>query len=301
MTNLILLVACFLFGMALRRGGRMPDNAPAALNSFIIHISLPALVLLYIHDIRFTPALAYAAAMPWMLFAMGAGFFWIAGRVLKLPRATVGALMLTGGLGNTSFIGLPMIETFYGHEGIATGIIADQLGSFLALSTVGIIVAGLYSSGAPDARTIARKIVLFPPFIALVVAAVLIPLDYPLWFSTVLQRLGDTLAPLALVSVGFQLRLGQLAGNGRNLALGLMFKLFLAPLLLYFLLVGALGGHGLVTQVTLFEAAMAPMITGAIVAIEHDLDPPLVGLMVAVGIALSFFTLTAWWWVLRGV
>jgi len=135
----------------------------------------------------------------------------------------------------------------------------------------------------------------------LVVATLLIPVDYPSWSSTVLQRLGDTLAPLALVSVGFQLRLGHLAGNGRNLALGLMFKLFLAPLLLYFLLVGVLGGHGLVTQVTLFEAAMGPMITGAIVAIEHDLDPPLVSLMVAVGIALSFFTLTAWWWVLRTV
>ena len=83
--------------------------------------------------------------------------------------------------------------------------------------------------------------------------------------------------------------------------MGLVFKLFAAPLLLFFLLVGALGERGLVAQVTLFEAAMAPMITGAIVAIEHDLDPPLVSLMVAVGIALSFFTLTAWWWVLRGI
>lgn len=301
MTNLILLVSCFLFGVALRRSGRMPDNAPSTFNSFIIHISLPALVLLYIHDIRLSRELAYAAAMPWLLFALSAGFFLIAGRALKLPRATVGALMLTGGLGNTSFIGLPMIETFYGHEGIATGIIADQLGSFLALSTAGIVTAGLYSSGTPGVGAIARKIALFPPFIALVAAALLTPVDYPPWLSTVLQRLGDTLAPLALVSVGFQLRLGHLAGNGRNLALGLAFKLVLAPLLLSLLLVGALGGRGLVAQVTLFEAAMAPMITGAIVAIEHDLDPPLVSLMVAVGIALSFLTLPAWWWALRAV
>lgn len=301
MTNLILLVACFLLGMALRRAGRLPESAPAALNSFIIHISLPALVLLYVHDIHFSPALAYAAAMPWLLFGLGAGFFWMAGRALKLPRPTVGALMLTGGLGNTSFIGLPMIETFYGQEGIAIGIIADQLGSFLALSTVGILVAGLYSSGTPDARAIGRKIVLFPPFIALAVAVALIPLDYPAWFSAVLKRLGDTLAPLALVSVGFQLRLGHLAGNGRNLALGLAFKLLLAPFILYLLFVKLMGAGGLATQVTLFEAAMAPMITGAIVAMEHDLDPPLVSLMVAVGIVLSFVTVPAWWWLLRGV
>lgn len=301
MSNLILLVICFLLGVLLRRTGRLPESAPATLNSFIIHISLPALTLLYLHDIRLTPAFVYVAAMAWLHFGLGAGFFWLAGRILKLPRPTVGALMLTGGLGNTSFFGLPMIETFYGQEGLATGIIADQLGTFLTLSTLGIITAGLYSSGVPDVRTIARKIAMFPPFIALLLAMVLIPVEYPLWATTVLKRLGDTLAPLALVSVGFQLRLGHLAGNGRNLALGLAFKLFLAPLALYLLLVGGFGAHGLEAQVTLFEAAMPPMITAAIVATEHDLDPPLVNLMVAVGLILSFFTLTGWWWAMRGI
>lgn len=299
MNNLFLLVACFLFGMLLHRSRRLPDSAPAAFNSFIIHISLPALTLLYIHDIRLEPAFAYAAAMAWLHFGLGAGFFWAAGRALHLPRPTIGALMLTGGLGNTSFFGLPMIETFYGHEGLATGIIVDQLGSFLTLSTFGIITAGLFSSGAPDARAILKKIVLFPPFIALIVALVLIPVDYPAWTTAVLKRLGDTLAPLALVSVGFQLRLGHLAGNGRNLVLGLVFKLLLAPFVLYLLLVGLFGAKGLVAQVTLFEAAMPPMITAAIIATEHELDPPLANLMVAVGLILSFFTLTGWWWAMR--
>lgn len=301
MTNLILLVACFLFGMLLRRSGRLPDSAPATFNSFIIHISLPALTLLYVHEIHLEPAFAYAAAMAWLHFGLGAGFFWLMGRVLHLPRPTVGALMLTGGLGNTSFFGLPMIETFYGEAGLATGIIVDQLGSFLTLSTFGIITAGLYSSGAPNARDIFKKIVLFPPFIALLAALLLIPVDYPVWAMAVLKRLGDTLAPIALVSVGFQLRLGHLAGNGRNLALGLTFKLLLAPLVMALLLVGLLDAKGLVAQVTLFEAAMPPMITAAIIAGEHNLDPDLANLMVAVGLILSFFTLSAWWWVLRGI
>lgn len=124
---------------------------------------------------------------------------------------------------------------------------------------------------------------------------------YPDWLIATFNRLGDTLAPLALVSVGFQLRLGHLAGNGRKLALGLVFKLLLAPLVLFFLFVPLLGARGMTAQVTLFEAAMPPMITAAIIAIEHDLDPDLANLMVALGIMLSFFTLTGWWWVLRGV
>jgi predicted permease len=204
-------------------------------------------------------------------------------------------------MGNTSFFGFPMIEAFYGKEGIATGIIADQLGSFLVLSILGITVAGLYSSGAPTVRTILRRIVLFPPFISVVVAIALMPVDYPDWFVAVLHRLGDTLAPLALLSVGFQLRLGHLAGNGRNLALGLVFKLLLAPLAIFLLYVPVLGAGGQAIQVTLFEAAMPPMITSAIVAAEHDLDPPLANLMVGVGLLVSFATLTGWWWVMRGI
>ena len=301
MDNLILLVACFVAGMALRHSRRMPENAPATLNSFIIHVSLPALTLLYIHGLKLSADVGLIAAMGWIQFVLSAGFFWLVGKWLKLPRPTVGALMLTGGLGNTSFLGLPMIEAYYGKQAIVTGLIADQLGSFLALSILGITVAGLYSSGAPGARAILRRIVLFPPFIALAVALALIPLPYPEWFAALLKRLGDTLAPLALLSVGFQLRLGQVAGNGRNLALGLGFKMLLAPLLICLLYVPLLGAGGQAIQVTIFEAAMPPMIVSAIVAAEHDLDPPLATLMTAVGIPLSFFTLTGWWWALRGV
>ena len=76
------------------------------------------------------------------------------------------------------------------------------------------------------------RVVTFPPFIALLLAFALSGVDYPPWFASFLKRLGDTLAPLALVSVGLQLRLDQLAGNRATLGMGLGFKLVLGPLLL---------------------------------------------------------------------
>lgn len=301
MNNLILLILCFVAGMLLHRFKRMPENAHVALNSFIIHVSLPALTLLYIHDLKITGDIALMAAMAWIYFALAAVFFWLMGRWLDWSRSTTGAMMMMGGLGNTSFFGLPMIEAYYGHAQVVTGIVVDQLGSFLVLSTLGITVAGLYSSGRPTAVEIIKRIALFPPFIALALALLLIPAAYPGWLVAVLQRLGDTLAPLALLSVGFQLRLGHVAGNARKLAIGLGFKLLLAPLLVFLLYVPLLGTHGEAIQVTLFESAMPPMIAAAIVATEHDLDPPLVALMVAVGLLVSFFTLSGWWWALRGI
>lgn len=301
MNNLILLILCFLAGMALRRFRRMPDNAPATLNSFIIHVSLPALTLLYIHELHISGDVIFVAAMAWIVFGLSAGFFWLVGRWLQLPRATIGALMLVGGLGNTSFFGLPMVEAYFGTAGLATAIVADQLGSFFALSVLGITVAGIYSSGRPTAAEIVKRIALFPPFISLAIALLLIPVEYADWFSVLLKRLGDTLAPLALLSVGLQLRLGHIAEHRRNLAIGLAFKLVLAPLAIYLLYVQLLGAQGLAIQVTVFEAAMPSMITAAIVANEHDLDPPLANLMVAVGLILSFITLSAWWLLLRTI
>lgn len=301
MNNLLLLVLCFVAGMLLRYFRRMPDNAPATLNSFIIHVSLPALSLLYIHRLTLSGDILLTGLMAWLVFGLSAGFFYFVGRWLKLPRATTGALILVGGLGNTSFFGLPMVEAFYGSSGLTTAIIADQLGSFFALSILGITVAGIYSSGRPTAMQIFKRIALFPPFISLAIALLLIPVEYADWFTVLLKRLGDTLAPLALLSVGLQLRLGHVSEHKRNLALGLGFKLILAPLAVLLLYVPILGAHGQAIQVTLFEAAMPPMITAAIVAAEHDLDPPLVNLMVAVGLIVSFFSLTGWWWLMRGI
>lgn len=301
MNNFLLLILCFIIGMLLRRFKRMPDDAPVTLNSFIIHISLPALTLLYIHELHLSADIFLVAVMAWLVFGLSVGFFWLMGRWLHLRRGTTGALMLLGGLGNTSFVGVPMVEAFYGHSGIPTAIVVDQLGSFFVLSVLGITVAGIYSSGRPTATEIVKRIALFPPFIALAISLILIPIEYADWFTVILKRLSDTLAPLALLSVGMQLRLGHIAEYKRNLALGLVFKLLIAPLAIYLLYVQVLGAHGHAIQVTLFEAAMPPMIAAAIVANQHDLDPPLVNLMVAVGISLSFLTLGGWWYMLGAV
>ncbi len=301
MSNLLLLIICFLAGIILRKTGRFPESTPAALNGFIIHISLPALAILHLHRLTLDLSLGYTAAMAWLLFGIGVLFFCTIGRLAGVSRESIGALMLVGGLGNTSFVGLPMIEAYYGREFLGVGIVADMCGSFLVLSTLGVMTAVSFSSGALTFRQVARKILLFPPFQALLLALLLRPVPFPPELSTVLQKLGDTLTPLALVSVGFQLRLGELRGALKPLALGLIYKLLLGPACIYLLYVVICGGHGPVMRVTLFEAAMAPMISAGIVAVDHRLNPPLVTLMIGLGIPLSFLTLLFWWWLLQGV
>jgi predicted permease len=301
MANIILLALCLLAGIGLRKTGRFPAETPAALNGFIIHIALPALAILHIHSLKIDASLLLAAAMAWILFGCAWLLFGAAGRVFRVDPRTTGALLLVAGLGNTSFVGLPMIEAYFGKEHLGIGIIADQLGSFMVLSTLGILAATIYSSGNASPQQMARKILLFPPFQALVLALVLRPFPFPAWVSVILEKLGGTLTPLALVSVGFQLRLSGLRDVIKPLSAGLFYKLVLGPALIMLLYVLLLGARGPVVQVTIFESAMAPMITAGIIAIDHNLKPHLVGMLVGIGIPLSFITLHLWHLLLTGI
>ena len=295
MTNIVMLFVCLVAGMVLRGTARVPDNAHAGLNGFIIHIALPALILKQLHGIALTPELVWPVLMPWLLFAAAAVTFLVVARRAGMVPGTAGALVLSAGLANTSFVGLPMIETFYGPQGLPTGIMIDQLGTYLVLSTLGILTACACSAQRTTGRAMLRRIAAFPPLWALLLALALSTTDYPPWLTGVLTRLGDTLAPLALVSVGLQLRLADFAGNRAALGMGLGFKLVLGPLLITALYAGLLQHRGETMQITIFEAAMGPQIGGAIVGIQYGLNPRLISLMVGCGIVLSFLTLPLWW------
>ena len=83
MTNLILLILCFIAGMLLHHFKRMPVNTPAVINSFIFHVSFPALTLLTLHDLKLSGDVGLMAAMAWLCFGLSAGFFWM---LVRPPR-----------------------------------------------------------------------------------------------------------------------------------------------------------------------------------------------------------------------
>lgn len=302
MANIVLLLFCFVAGIGLRLTGRMPENASSVLNGFIINIGLPAMALAYLNGIQISSDLGFAILVPWVLFFFGMLILWPLCRALKFSRPTTGCVILVGSMANTAFLGIPLIEAYYGSEWMSVGIVMDQLGSYLVLAFCGITVARLFAAGPrPDPGEIVGTILRFPPFLATVLALILIAVPYPAWLSELLERLAVTVAPLALVSVGFQLRVSEVRGKIAPLIVGLGYKLVLGPLLLFGLFVGLLGSKGTIAQLMIFEAAMAPMIGASIVAMDNDLDPSLATLLVGLGVPLSFLTLALWYQVLGGV
>jgi predicted permease len=295
MNNLILMIFAFSAGMLLKRMGKFPANAHLGINTIIVYIALPSLTLLSLHHIAWTSEIAIAASTPWILFVVSCLFFYLVGKLMKLPPQTVGALTLLGGLGNTSFVGVPMIEALQGTAGVPIALVTDQAGTYMVLSTLGMLAVSVYCAKNSSATEIVKKIFTFPPFIAMCFAVLLMDVSYPVWMEATLKRLSDLIAPLALLSVGMQIKLADFAGNKTALATGLAFKLLLCPL---FVLLGFwifqidIGKSS--SQTILFESAMGPAIGAGIVAAQNELNPALVSLMIGVGVPLCLLTVPMW-------
>ena len=102
---------------------------------------------------------------------------------------------------------------------------------------------------------------------------------------------------VALLTVGLQLQLAVPRARARLLALGLTYKLLLAPLVVAVVYVGLARQHGPAVNVCLLGAAIGPMNTAAILAERYNLNPPLAAQMVGLGIPLSLplLALLSWW------
>jgi predicted permease len=300
MASFFLIFICFGLGMFFRRTRIFPETTPIVLNRFAIYISLPALTLAQLHRLELGSDIVFPVSMAWIHFLLGLAFFWGIGTALKLPRRTIGALILTGSLGNTSFVGFPLLDALFGPQSLGTGILVDQPGTFLVTGTLGVAVAALLSGSEISPLFVAKRIFTFPPFLAVLVAVLTKSFTYPPAILTLCERLGATLIPLSLVSVGASLRFHPepIRRNLKSLSLGLVFKLLLAPLFFIALYVGVFHRHGETARIVLLESAMAPMITAGILAHEYGLDPELGNLMVGIGIPLSLATVPIWAWVL---
>ena len=276
--------------MLVARIAQPPPTLASGLNWWVVNIALPALVLHLIPQLQFAFDMWFLIASQWLVFALSWILFALIGKSLHWSPGRVGALTLVCGLGNTAFVGYPMIEALRGQQGLALAAIADQPGCFVMLAVGGSLAIAVYSGAQVRAGDIAKRVMLFPPFLALLVGTAAAVLGgWPSAIDSILNRIGDSLVPLALFSVGLQVRMQFAQGQGGAVALGLTYKLLLAPVAIYVLGI-TFGISGLTLTISVLQSAMAPMISATILAEQHNLEPKLANLVLVIGIVLSFFT-----------
>ena len=294
-----LVLTMLALGALFARLRLLPENAAESLNLVVLHVCLPAAVLRYVPRLQWDPALAGVVATPWLLAGIAVVVVWALSRALRFRRDETAVVMLCVALGNTSFIGFPLVQALVGEDALPYAVVYDQLGTFLLLSTFGLYVVARHAGDAPPtARTMVLRMLRFPPLWALAIALLAMPAQPPPWLDAMLQRLADALLPLAMLAVGLSLRLRLPRDELAPLAAGLGLKLVAMPLLA-FAGVAALGMAPPAREVVVLESGMPAMISAAALAGAHGLAPRLAAALVGYGILLAMATLPAWRWLLH--
>lgn len=296
MNNFILIAVCILSGMLLKRAKAIHPEAHKGINTWILYLALPAVSFKYLPHIEFTPELLFPVITIFLVvLTSGLVMNWYC-RSKGYSKRTKSTLELASGYSNTSFIGFPMVIAFFGEEYLALAVICDQT-MFTALSTLGMITSlkgSRKNKNKLSSAFILKRLFTFPPFVTCVLAIVL---SRFIDFSSTepfFGMLAATVAPMALFSVGLQLKFRGWQKLIPQISFSLIFKLLLAPaiVLIIALLVGI---KGAIPKITVFEMAMPTLITSSIVAEQFGLNMKLMNLIIGVGIIISFGTLFLWY------
>lgn len=300
MDNFVLILAYLIIGVLLRRLPSMPQNSGIALNMYVLYVALPALILKNVPQLQFSAELLIPAVTPWFLLLIVVATVLLLSKWLNWPREVTGALLIVLPLGNTSFLGFPMTAALFGDAAMPYAVVYDQIGSFIALASYVTIIAALYSPTAakPTFKGIAVKIITFPSFIALALGLLLRGYDYPPIITQLIDNLAATLVPVVMVAVGFALTVKFSKSEVAPLLSALGIKLVMMPLLAAALWL-TLGYRGVAVNISIFQAAMPPMISAGAIAIMAGLAPRLVSGIIGLGILLGLLTLPVVSWLLH--
>lgn len=284
MEQFIFIIALLLIGISLQKLDA-PVDFSKSLNFFVIYVSLPATVLMQVPKIHVDMSAFSVILIPWLLLPIM--ILLVFAMTKNHPPQVRAALLLVIPLGNTSFVGIPVVQALLGADAIPYVLMYDQFGTFLILSLYGSAVIARYETGRIHRRLIVKKLLLFPPFIFLIFALVFG--EMPHVSQPYIQLLSSTLVPLALVSVGYSMRLGGEL-DYRLLSKALVLKLMVMPLFAFGMLFVS-GVEPLALKTAVLESGMPSMITAGALAIASGFAPALSAALVGYGLIVSLVTL----------
>lgn len=294
MSNFFIILFCLLIGYIFRISKLAGKNDYKIVNTWVIYVGLPSIALLYIPKIEWNLAYLFTAILPLILFGLSYLFFNIINIWLKYSRRTVVTLSIVSGLSNTSFVGFPLIITYFGAEFLKVGIVSDQV-TFFTLSTIGVLLAAgtrsVFATKREKAQFITKRLITFPPFIACVFALLFGKYILSDELNSFYSALAATVSPMAIFSIGMQLKFKNLDKEIKAIGLSLFFKLLLGPLCLLIITL-LFNLHGEFYQVSVFEMAMPCLVASSIIiekfGLNIKLSNTIIGLSIIIGLFLSY-------------
>lgn len=296
MINFIIIFIFLALGIFAKKLINNHQIATDHLNSLVINIIIPTVILLNAPDLLADNSLLPLIYSPWVILIFSVFIILALAKVFAWNQSTTAALLLMGTLGNTSFLGFPMVEALLNRDALQYAVVYDQIGNFLALAIFGTTIIAIYgdNKSSPKINDIALRIIRFPPFIFLVVTITLKALELdPKSFEPLTRALTPItflLTPVTMFIIGLNFSIKIDNHHKSAFICGLTIKLIAAPFMM-FLWARNLTDNTLMLQTLTLEAGMPPMVTAAALAMSANLERKLCASMVAIGLLASFISL----------
>jgi predicted permease len=270
--------------------GRYLNVEPRTLSRVVFYVFSPSLLFTLIAKSQLNDAaiLRMMAMAVLQLIAVGS-ITLVLGRILRLERRLLIAVLLTTMFMNAGNYGLSLNEFAFGEAALAQASLFFATQGML-IYTLGVIIASLGKFRLTDAL---KSLLKLPFLYALILAILFLNFGWtiPLPLDRTVELLARAAVPAMLILLGLQLQRAQWTGQTLALVLTNTVRLVISPLIAI-LISSAIGLQGAARQAGILESAMPIAVMTTVLATEYDIEPAFVTTAVFTSTVLSPLTLT---------
>jgi malate permease and related proteins len=283
---------------------RLHQRVPLALGQFLFWLGIPISIIGFMRRADLSGQIFLAPVVAWaaMLLGLGCSRLWIRAQGKDWPRPTQGSFSLAAMLGNTGYIGYPVVLLLpqLGLSVFGWALFYDALGTLLGSYGLGAILASEFS-GRPHPKTQAVwlswliEVLRNPIILAFGAGLALKAVDLPAGLDAALYGFAWTVVMLSLILMG--LRIQQLTSwrHVSRAGIAIAIKMLILPLAVGLGLT-VLGVDGAPRLVMVLQAGMPSAFSNLVLAEAYELDRELSVTCVGLSSVGLLLTLPLWLW-----
>jgi malate permease and related proteins len=317
MTNLLELYAK-LIGLALIGfilGRILPAKVPMRLGQWLFWVGVPTSIVAFLRKTDLSGQVWVAPAVAYTAILFGAVLACLAIYIIRLwtnkiiPQPTQGSLILAAMVGNTGYLGYPVVLSLVGTQYFAWALFYDLLGTTLGAYGFGVALAAKFGGSSqnetynrdrdsPKKTQILKAILINPALWSFGVGLLLRPIPLPDIAVSCLDFVAWSAIASSLLLIGMRLSKLSSWGSLKLASISLIIKMVFVPFVLGICL-HRLGLTGKIAQVIVLQMAMPPAFATLVLAETFNLDRELAVTALAVGSMILLITLPFWLWFFR--
>ena len=277
-------------GYLIKQIGWVSTDNIKGFNTIVMNIALPCLMFnsLYTFDLSMISTLGTIPIIGVCCGILMAIITFLIFNLLKIDETKKWSLLTAVVIGNTGFIGFPVIMGIFGETGFLRAVffnLADNL-MFVIIYTLLIVkFNGEY-------RKIINKILHMPFIWGILIGLTFNIFNIPIGdvIGTTISYLGDITIPLILLTIGLSMQFDKIKEDLNLSLLATALKLFIYPIIALIIL-SIIPMNTFENNIILIQGGMPAAMVTLSLAIEFDLDTNLATNTIVISTLLSLITL----------